>query len=146
MVSVDAFLFRDNAIAWILYTCIFSLSLFLRFYLFFRERRRDREREGEQHQGVVASRTPPTGDLACNPNMCPDWEWNRQPFGLQASTQSTEPHLPGRIFSLLHHQLDPLFLLYFQPSPLPVNVIKSLQSNQEPMQSRIFSRIFLLSS
>ena len=25
----------------------------------------------------------PTGDLACNPGMCPDWELNRQPFDLQ---------------------------------------------------------------
>ena len=26
------------------------------------------------------------------PGMCPDQEWNQQPFGLQAGTQSTEPH------------------------------------------------------
>ena len=38
---------------------------------------------------------PPTGDLAHNPGMCPDWELNPRPFGLQASTQSTEPHQPG---------------------------------------------------
>ena len=35
----------------------------------------------------------PTGNLARNPGMCPDWnqtsEW---PFSLQASAQSTEPH------------------------------------------------------
>ena len=43
----------------------------------------------------VASRAPPTGDLACNPGMCPDWESNPQPFGLQAGTQSTEPHQSG---------------------------------------------------
>ena len=35
---------------------------------------------------------PPTGDLACEPGMYPDWESNRQPFGSQAGTQSTEPH------------------------------------------------------
>ena len=39
----------------------------------------------------------PTGDLAHNPGMCPDWESNRRPFGLQAGTQSSEPHQPGRI-------------------------------------------------
>ena len=44
---------------------------------------------------IVASRTPPTGDLAHNPGMCPDWELNWRPFGSQASTQSTEPHPPG---------------------------------------------------
>ena len=26
---------------------------------------------------------PPTGAPACNPGMCPDWESNWQPFGLQ---------------------------------------------------------------
>ena len=25
----------------------------------------------------------PTGDLACNPGMCPDWESNQPPFGSQ---------------------------------------------------------------
>ena len=50
-----------------------------------------RGREGEKHHCVVASRTPLTGDLACNPGMCPDWELNQQPFGLQDGTQSIEP-------------------------------------------------------
>ena len=44
-------------------------------YLFF-ERGREGEREREKHQCVVASCTPPTGDLACSPGMCPDWESN----------------------------------------------------------------------
>ena len=44
----------------------------------------------------VASCTSPTGDLAHNPGMCPDWESNQQPFGSQASTQSTEPHQRGQ--------------------------------------------------
>ena len=53
------------------------------------------EREGEKHQCVVASQVSPTGDLAHNPGMCPDWESNQQPFGSQASAKSTEPHQPG---------------------------------------------------
>ena len=32
---------------------------------------------------------------APNPDMCPDWEWNQQPFDMQAGTQSTEPHQAG---------------------------------------------------
>ena len=52
------------------------------------------EREGENYHCVVASYTPQTGDLACNPGMCPDGESNQQPFGLQASAQSTGPHQP----------------------------------------------------
>ena len=39
---------------------------------------------------------PPTGDLVGKPGMCPDWESNQQPFGLQArGAQSTEPQQPG---------------------------------------------------
>ena len=48
---------------------------FLKKILFiFRERGREREREGEKHQCVAASRTPSTGDSAHNPGMSPDWE------------------------------------------------------------------------
>ena len=45
---------------------------------------------------MVASHSTPTGGLTHNPGMCPDWESNQQPFGLQSSAQSTEPHQPGR--------------------------------------------------
>ena len=37
---------------------------------------REREGEGEQHQCVVASCVPHTGDLAHKPGTCPDWESN----------------------------------------------------------------------
>ena len=37
---------------------------------------------------------PPTGDLAHNPAMCPNWESNQRPFGSWAGAQSTEPHQP----------------------------------------------------
>ena len=57
------------------------MGFFLRFYLFtFRQKERVGEREGEKHQCVVASHESPTGDLACNPGMCPDWELNRRPL------------------------------------------------------------------
>ena len=46
---------------------------------------------------MVASRASPTGDLAGNLGMCPDWESNQWPFGLQAHAQSTELHKPGQI-------------------------------------------------
>ena len=51
----------------------------------------------------------PYRDLACNPGMCPDWEWNQQPFGSQAGIQSTEPHQPehsltfNSVFILVFH-------------------------------------------
>ena len=56
---------------------------------------KEKEREGEKHQCVVASCTPQPGDLAHNSGMCRNWELNQRPFGLQASTQSTEPHHPS---------------------------------------------------
>ena len=38
---------------------------------------------GEKHQCVVAPHMSPTGDLAHNPGMCPDWELNQRPLGSQ---------------------------------------------------------------
>ena len=52
-------------------------------------------RKRMKHQCVVASCAPPTGDLVCNPSMCPDWELNQWPFDSQAGTQLTEPHQSG---------------------------------------------------
>ena len=71
------------------------MSIKIIYLLIFREKGREREREGEKYQCVVACHTPPPVDLACNPSMCPDWESNWQPFGSQTGTQSTEPHQPG---------------------------------------------------
>ena len=49
---------------------------FLRFYLFiFREKGREEEREGENHQCVVVSHVSPPGGPGL-PGMCPDWESN----------------------------------------------------------------------
>ena len=87
------------------------------FIYLFLERGRGGEREGEKQQcgNMVASHTLPTGDLACNPGMCPDWESNKRPFGLQADTQSTEPHQPGqkRNSLLLCSQMYQFLLLWF---------------------------------
>ena len=77
--------------------CIQINLIFLKLLFIYLERGWEGEREGEKHQSVAASRVPPTGDLACNPGMCPDWESNQQPFGSQASAQSTEPHQQGLI-------------------------------------------------
>ena len=75
------------------------LFKFFIVYLFL-ERRGGREEErdrnidvGELHRSV-ASHTLPVGDLAHNPGMCPDCEWNQRPFSSQAGTQSTESQQP----------------------------------------------------
>ena len=80
----------------VLVTGIGALKIYLFIYLFiYRQGGREGEREGEKCQCVVASCTTPTGDLACNSAMCPEWELNCWPFGSQASAQSTEQHQPG---------------------------------------------------
>ena len=79
-------------------------SFFKDIYLFiyFREKRREGESVLEKHWCVVASHAPSTGDLACNPGMCPDWESKQQPFGFQACIQSTDPHQPGLFIHILN--------------------------------------------
>ena len=39
------------------------------------------------------------------PGMCPDWESNQRPSGLQASTQSTAPQQPGHIYTFIANKL-----------------------------------------
>ena len=68
------------------------------------------KREGEKCKCVVASHVAPTGDLACNPDMCPDWESNQRPFDSQAFTQSTELHQPGLFMNILKSQINCLSL------------------------------------
>ena len=57
-------------------------------------------REGEKERNISVwlphTPPPPTGDLAHNRGMCPNWESNWWLFASQAGTQSTEPHQPGR--------------------------------------------------
>ena len=56
-----------------------TLSIFYYFYFqlnfiyLFLESRREGERGRETLKCGSLSRAP-TGDLACNPSMCPDWE------------------------------------------------------------------------
>ena len=73
-----------------------SFRILFRFYLFIFRGRWEGEREGEKHQCVLASCTPPTkGTWPATQAGALDWELNWRPFGSQASTQSTKPHQPG---------------------------------------------------
>ena len=99
-----------------------------RFYLFiFRDEGREGEREGEKHQCVVASFSPPTGDLFHNPGMCLDWELNLHPFDLQSGAQSTELHQPGLSFSKIFLTELPLFFF------LPLLLLSSLYEPPTPI-------------
>ena len=51
---------------------IFISFIFKDYNYLFLKRGREEEREGEKHRCVVVPCTPPTGDLAHNPGMCPN--------------------------------------------------------------------------
>ena len=70
------------------------LNRFFKDFIYLFSEKGEGRKKGK-HQCVVVSQAPPTGDQACNPDMCPDWESNQQPFSSQAGAQSTEPHHPG---------------------------------------------------
>ena len=89
---------NDLANSFIVFILFYFYFLKDFIYFIFTQRGREGEKEGEKHQCVVASHVPHTGDLACNPGMCSEWELNQRPFGLQAGTQSTDPHQPGLTF------------------------------------------------
>ena len=80
---------------------------------------------------MVASPVPPTGDLAHNPGMCPDWESNLPPFGFQAGTQSTEPHQPGLIRVFLMH--TNMTAVTIQSNKITLNEVKDNQMLLEPL-------------
>ena len=88
------------------------LKLFFKDAFVFSKREREGEREGEKHQCVIASCTAPTRNLAHNTGICPIQESNWQPIRLQAGTQSTEPHQPGLIFSIL--TMNTMFLTFIR--------------------------------
>ena len=80
---------------------VFFCLFVFKDFIYFRQKGREGEREVEKHQCVFAF-VRPTGDLARNPGTCTDWESNWRPPGSQASTQSTEPHQPGRALGTVH--------------------------------------------
>ena len=51
-------------------------------------------RKRGKHQCVVVPRAPPTGDLACNPGMCPRLGIQLATLGFTGQHSATEPHQP----------------------------------------------------
>ena len=90
----------------VLPSCCLHRTFKKSFTYLFLERGEGKERGRETSMCGCLSRVPYRGhDLAHNPGVCPDWELNWRPFGLQAGAQSAESHQPG----LLHHILKQLF-------------------------------------
>ena len=93
-------IFPKNHLLILLISCFqFYWFLFKKFTFRGEGRQKERERNINvwMKHWLVASCTPPAGDLAHNPGMYPDWELNKWPFTLQNDTQSTEPHQSGPI-------------------------------------------------
>ena len=97
-----------------------------RFYLFiFRERGREGERDGEEHPCVVASCMPPTGNLAHNLGVCPDWELNQRPLVCR-------PALSALSHVIRHENMGRQVLLYglqYQQPHFPIGIIRVWQPN-----------------
>ena len=87
---------------------------FLKILFIYFQRGEGREKKGEKHQRLreksisCLPHTPPTGDVAGNPHMCPGRESiTSDLFGWKASAQSTGPHQPGyqaQLFKQLRKQ------------------------------------------
>ena len=103
---------------------------------------RKRDRDRGKHQCVAASCASPTGDLAHNPSMCPNWESNWWPHGLQASAQSTEPLQPGQYIIIFKCSLWKIIreLSSFEDSVTAYSkrLIQSLKRGKRRAKSRFF--------
>ena len=93
---------RAKLIAYILHMSIsiivyLHLLHFLKHFIYlFLERGEGREKERERNINVcLPLECDPTGDLARNPNLCPEWELNQRLLCSQAGPQITQPHQPG---------------------------------------------------
>ena len=90
---------------------MFFVVFFKDFIYLFLDRGEGREKERERNIHVWLLSCAPNWDLARNPGMCPDWEWNQRHFALQVRTQSTEPHQPEpqMVFFIILKKNIPIF-------------------------------------
>ena len=86
--------------------CVYLKILFILFL----ERGEGREKEREISVCGCLSHAP-TGDLAHNPGMCPDWELKPVTLWSIARAQSTELHQQGYIFFCNAKRIFIIFLV-----------------------------------
>ena len=73
------------------------LGFFFFFYRLFILERGEGGRKRRKETSVCGCLShAPTRDLAHNPGLCRDWEWNWWPFGSQAGAQATEQYQTGQ--------------------------------------------------
>ena len=82
------------------YTSFFFFFTDFIYLFIFSERGREGEREGEKHQCVVASHTPPTGDLATTQACALPGNQTCHPLVLRLALNPLDPHQPGPIVHL----------------------------------------------
>ena len=78
-----------------MYLCIYAFKDFIIFFFLERGREGERGRKTMRETSVGCLWCAPYWGPGLQPRLCPDWELNGQPFGLQATTQYTELHQPG---------------------------------------------------
>ena len=81
----------------------------------------------------------PTGNLVFNLGMCPDWESNWRPFGLQAGTKSIEPHQPGQHSFLKFKKLKKIFSLS-SPKDILIDFIERRRVGEKEGEIHQFER------
>ena len=86
-------------------------DIFFKRDFIFTERGSEREREERNISVWLPLTCPLLGDLACNPGMCPDWESNQRPFGLQARSRSIHWATPDRAIEAFLPLLKTVFEL-----------------------------------
>ena len=72
---------------------------------------------------MVASCTPPTGDLARNPGMCPDWESNSDPLVHRPVINPLGLTSQGKTIFFLIYFLKLLFSPLVAPPPAVIQAI-----------------------
>ena len=93
---------------------------------------------------MVASHVAPTGDLACNPGMCPDWESNWRPFGLQAGAQPLSHTSQGkpRIFNPEMHHTYYSVICYYKCMPYVLEVKDTIRMIRQEIK-HIFKNVLV---
>ena len=73
---------------------------------------------------MVPSCTPPNGDLACNPGLCPDWEFNWRLFASQLHSLALNP--------LSHTSRGPNSFFFNAYYNIPILTAIYIKSKSEP--------------
>lgn len=90
-----------------------TINFYFKIYVFIGFRKREREtgkRNINDRETLIGCLCmPPTRDLPCNLDVCPNWDSNWRPLGGWVDDKPTEPQQPGQL--LLFNGLPPMDIL-----------------------------------